>query len=110
MIKTIVLLAVLAGHVNAILSGGRSGLLYAFGHAAIPLFSLLWAINLPPDLPRLRQRTRRIWVWLLLFSHLPVLQCRNKSLPKAFMYLHIHRCVHNIKLFMIRERWTGVNK
>ena len=62
-IKTIALAAMLADHVNIILLGGRSELLYAFGHAAFPLFTLLWAINLPSDLPRLRERTRRLWAW-----------------------------------------------
>lgn len=62
-IKTIALAAMLADHVNIILLGGRSEFLYAFGHAAFPLFTLLWAINLPSDLTGLRERTRRLWVW-----------------------------------------------
>lgn len=62
-IKTIALAAMLADHINIILLGGQSELLYGFGHAAFPLFTLLWAINLPSDLPRLRERTRRLWTW-----------------------------------------------
>jgi len=62
-IKTIALAAMLSDHVNIILLGGRSEFLYAFGHAAFPLFTLLWAINLPSDLAGLRERTRRLWVW-----------------------------------------------
>ncbi|MFT4274084.1 MAG: TraX family protein [Pantoea sp.] len=64
-IKTIALLAMLADHINTILLNGHNALLSAVGHCAFPLFTLIWAINLPEDSTRLRQRAKRLWLWAL---------------------------------------------
>ncbi|ADU72257.1 TraX family protein [Pantoea sp. At-9b] len=64
-IKTIALLAMLADHINTILLNGHNALLSAVGHSAFPLFTLIWAINLPEDSARLRQRAKRLWLWAL---------------------------------------------
>ncbi|MBY4890583.1 TraX family protein [Pantoea sp. DY-15] len=63
LIKTIALTAMLADHINTILLNGRSAFLYAFGHAAFPLFTILWAVNLPTDAEKLRKRAQRLWLW-----------------------------------------------
>ncbi|MDE1189245.1 MAG: TraX family protein [Pantoea sp.] len=64
-IKTIALAAMLADHINTILLNGRSALLSAIGHIAFPLFTIIWAANLPDDAVRLRQRARRLWLWAM---------------------------------------------
>ncbi|MFZ4213693.1 TraX family protein [Pantoea endophytica] len=64
-IKTIALVAMLADHINTILLNGRSAFLYAFGHAAFPLFTILWAVNLPTDAGKLRNRAQRLWLWAI---------------------------------------------
>lgn len=64
-IKTIALLAMLADHINTILLNGHNAFLSAVGRSAFPLFTLIWAINLPDDSARLRQRAKRLWLWAL---------------------------------------------
>lgn len=66
LIKSVALAAMLADHVNSILLGGSSEILYAFGHAAFPIFTLFWAVNLPSEPHILRQRARRLWLWAIL--------------------------------------------
>lgn len=64
-IKTIALMAMLADHINTILLNSHNTLLSALGDSAFPLFTLIWAANLPDDATRLRQRAKRLWLWAI---------------------------------------------
>lgn len=65
-LKTLALAAMLADHVNTVLLHGSHSLLYAAGRMAFPLFTLVWAANLPAAGTKLQRQAMRLWLWAFI--------------------------------------------
>ncbi|MDL4915875.1 MAG: TraX family protein [Enterobacterales bacterium endosymbiont of Blomia tropicalis] len=87
LLKTLALAAMLADHVNAILLHYSSSLLYLTGRMAFPLFTLVWAANLPDSAQKMQRQAVRLWIWAFITQ--PVFWLAFMSSGQSWLVLNI---------------------
>jgi type-F conjugative transfer system pilin acetylase TraX len=107
-VKLLALLAMIVDHVNTVLMPVPRLELYALGRAALPLFTLIWAMHVTRTPQRLQHRANRLWIWAMVTQPVFTLTFHGHIPWYALNILFVFACATQLLAWHHRAGQRGI--